>query len=218
MGSPAHRTLVQFGAEPVETVDEACSLVTGTTYQITAQTHRVLDPLEPIVVKDGGTVVNAADYLVDPLFGTVTFTSAPSGAVTVSAHYIPLVKIGCPRSVSVSLSRETLDVTCMDPDTEARQRRLGLKDLTISADLLEEMPLIQEYTFGAVEKSIKDILESDDIPIIVSVRFGNVGDTIRSFVKLASHDASAELEGLVESSIEFESTSRGDVAFGKGPA
>ena len=59
----------------------------GSEFQVTNVDKQILDPSVTVVGKDGGTP--AALDAVDHLFGTVDFSSSPTGAVTVSGSYLP---------------------------------------------------------------------------------------------------------------------------------
>lgn len=101
-------------------------------------------------------------------------------------------------SVSLSTSRETLDVTDFDDASGARKRILGLKDYGVS--------LSGHYRPGTNQDDIFNALVAGDFDGTVYIRIlwdGSSGVTIPCVI--ASVDISAELEGTVEISVEAES-------------
>lgn len=79
---------------PTALTDEATTNLSGNIYQITDTTKRILDRFTAVVVKDGSTTLVAGeDYTIDYLFGTVTLTDAPAGAVTISGKYLPMTQV-----------------------------------------------------------------------------------------------------------------------------
>lgn len=213
MGKSAHKTLIEFGARSVAITAEALTQLDGLEYRIVDAARRLLDPLGASVVYGDGVVIPSSGYTIDHLSGRVIFASAPTAPVTMDTFYIPRVRLACPRSFTINCERVALDTTCMAPETEARSRKMGLKDHSVSTSVLEDLPLFQEYTIGGEVMTLADILNDDSIPLVISIRPGNVGDTFRAFVKLASHEAGGELDDLIESGIEFVGTSRGIASY-----
>lgn len=75
------------GAGTVMT-DEACGLVSGTTYQITDAAKRLVDPNIAITVKDGVTPLTADQYEMVFANGKIVLDAAPGGAVTITGEYL----------------------------------------------------------------------------------------------------------------------------------
>lgn len=216
MSIAAYNGLLEFSGDPVALVDEPMTGLDATTFQIILAARQVLDPLVPVVVEDNGSVVDPADYVLDHLFGTVTFAVAPTGPVTIaSGSYLPRGKIGCTKSVSISVERDELDVTCIDPSTEARDRVMGLRSASLDVSYLEALPMFSEYTINGDTLTVNDILNSEN-SLLVSYRPGPDQAIFRAFVRMSSQEGSAELEGLVESSFSLISTLRNGVSYAWG--
>ena len=211
MSIAAYKALLEMAAEPVPVTAEPMVLVSGTTYQVTDPARRVLDPGAPVVVSVGGSPADPADYVVDFLFGRVIFSTAPGGAVTINAEFLPPARLATTRSFNISVTRASLDNTGMAPETLSRSKIMGLKDCTISVDVLEDQPLFQEYTFGTATVELVDIFAGAVSPLVFSLSLP--GLAFRAFVKLQEHSVSGELEGLLETSLNYEATSRNGVAY-----
>jgi len=67
---------------------EACSLVSGTTYQINNTAKRFWDPTATWIVYDGGVPVAASGYELVYGTGKIVLKTAPGGAVTVTGAYL----------------------------------------------------------------------------------------------------------------------------------
>jgi hypothetical protein len=108
---------------------EACSLVSGKTYQIDNTAKRIIDPDVAVVVDDGGSPVSASDIeSIDYLFGKVTFVGSytPSGAITIDANYLPVAAVAYAKEYSFSKSTDMNDFTVFG--NTSRKRSAGLKD------------------------------------------------------------------------------------------
>lgn len=191
---------------------EPLAVESGLRYQVVDPARQVLDPGAAVVVYDGGVPLAPAAYVVDHLFGAVILAASPAGAVTIDASYLPRTRLARPRSFSISVSRVSNDITAMAPETIGREKIMGLRDVTVSVDQLEELPLLQEYTFGTEEVTLLDIFEGNVAPLVLSISLGTA--LFRAFVKLQAHSAAGELEGLVESSLEYEGAARNGVIYG----
>lgn len=95
---------------------EACTLVSGKTYQITAAIKRVISYLDALTVLDNA-VDHTADVLsIDYLAGTITFKAAytPTGPITVTGKYIPLVVMAKAKSFTLTQTCAAIDTSCYD--------------------------------------------------------------------------------------------------------
>lgn len=95
-GYPGYVATLKKPGTPTTAAGEACTLVSGKTYQISDTTKRIWDRSAGIVVYDGAVDHTADVDTVDYLFGTVTFKAAYTvgGAVTVDIDYFPMVNLG----------------------------------------------------------------------------------------------------------------------------
>lgn len=101
------------GGTPVVMTNEACTFVSGKTYQITNVAHQYIDIATTIVVKD-----NAVDHTVDVLSidfltGKVTFKAAytPTTPVTVTGAYIPVTAIAGAKTFTLTQTAIAIDNT-----------------------------------------------------------------------------------------------------------
>ena len=91
---------------------EAMSLVSGTTYKIAAATKNVWDHTTTFTIYDGVTDITSTNVTsIDHLFGRVTLTAPPSGAVTVTGYYLPMTSVGTAREFSLTMNTEAVDTT-----------------------------------------------------------------------------------------------------------
>ncbi len=95
---------------PTTFTAEATTNVSGNIYQISSTTKRVWDRLTPIVVHDGVTLlVEGTNYSVDYLFGKVTLSAPPSGAVTLAGKYLPMTQVAKANSFTLTQTAATID-------------------------------------------------------------------------------------------------------------
>ena len=91
---------------------EAMTLVSGTTYAITNAAKNVWDHAVAVSVFDGVTDITATNVSsVDYLFGRVTLTAPPAGAVTVTGSYLPMTSVGTARDFSLAMTADSIDTT-----------------------------------------------------------------------------------------------------------
>ena len=128
----AHGSLVQTVGATTAFTGEACTVTTGTTFQLNDATKRILNPAVALIVKDGVTSdpCTAADFL----FGKATLTDAPAGAVTMDGSYLPLLSVALVKSFSLKVSATVLDTTAINA-AGVKTRTMGLQsaDLTLEA-------------------------------------------------------------------------------------
>lgn len=101
------------GGTPVVMTNEAMSLVSGKTYQITNAAHNVIDLGTTIVVKDNA-VDHTADVLsIDFTTGKVTFKAAytPTGPITITGAYVPMVAIAGAKTFTLTQTMNAIDNT-----------------------------------------------------------------------------------------------------------
>lgn len=100
---------------PTALTDEAMSLVSGKTYQVTNSAKRCFDRATALVFEDNSTPVDSADIdSIDHLFGRVTFTSGytVTGPITVaSGNYLPLTQLGKGKSFTLTQTANAIDTT-----------------------------------------------------------------------------------------------------------
>lgn len=161
---------------------EACTLVSGTTYQISNVAKRVLDPATAIVVNNGGSPVSSADIVsIDALFGTVTLASGTWGTITISGKYIPRSAVAYVKSVKGSIKSEIQDVTVMN-SSGYRMRMPGMRDWSGSFDLFDH-PSDQNIQTAITGRT----------PLLVDFdQDGTGGNVLRGWVVLTQMDTTVE--------------------------
>jgi hypothetical protein len=99
---------------PTSMTGEACSLVSGKTYRITAATKRQIDPDSALTVLDNGVSVAAADIdNIDYLWGTVTFAAGYTivGAITMTGKYLPTSVVARATGFTLTQTTDAIDDT-----------------------------------------------------------------------------------------------------------
>ena len=107
---------LRVGGTPVAMTDEATTLVSGKTYQITNAAKRIINYATAVTVKDGATDRTSQLQSIDYLNGTVTFLASytVTGAVTVTGQYVPTAVIAKSRSFQLTQTGAEIDTTSYD--------------------------------------------------------------------------------------------------------
>ncbi|UTC29969.1 hypothetical protein STASHLEY_00350 [Brevundimonas phage vB_BpoS-StAshley] len=115
-GVAGYNALIKKAGAALAMTDEAMTLVSGKTYQITASAKRVLDLATSITVEDNAVDATAEVEKIDYLSGKVTFkgTYVPTGPVTLTGSYVPMSQIAKGRSFNLTQNANELDVTGYD--------------------------------------------------------------------------------------------------------
>lgn len=186
---------------------EACSLVSGKTYQIDDADKRVWDPDTAIVVWDDGSPVSASNIeSIDYLFGTVTFTSGYSvvGAITInSGSYLPLLELTAVNAYSLNLGSEMIDTTVMGASVTARKRIQGLKNISGTIGGFDSA--VDDYDTGGGTVDIGTLLLGGT-NLVLEINLGNTGNKWRGWVVLDNEAFDPSVDGSNESVISFQGT------------
>lgn len=170
---------------------EAMSNTTGNTFQIDDTAKNVFDRTVIPVFYDTGVAIPSGDILsIDYLYGKVTFNSAPSGAVTVDANYLPLADIAGAKECSID--RTCAIYTSTDTSNVGFQTKTyGIKDVSISAS-----------RFDDVSHDFTTIMENRDVVVIEVAPDTN--KSYRGFFVISDSDASLDINALLEETLNFE--------------
>ena len=115
MAFAAYASSLKISGTAVVITNEACTGLGGSQWQVTTAARRIIDPATAVVVKDTGVTVSAALYSVNMLFGIITFSGyTPTGAVTLTGAYLPLLTVAEVRSADVSMETDMADSTTFD--------------------------------------------------------------------------------------------------------
>lgn len=195
----AHSTTVKVSGAAVGVTGEATTHLGSNVYQVTTSARRIMDPSVTPVVKAGGVAVSSALYSVNYLFGKVTFTAPPGGAVTIDYSYLPVAALASVKGFSVQADNGLQDATTFD-SAGARENQATLFDHSGSLQMLS-LPLedIDPVTGGV--QTLADVL-NNGTPKLLEIGLGSY--FLRAWIMLGSIEVGAAHDGLVESSVSFE--------------
>lgn len=212
MAQAAFTATLKVSGSSVAMTGEACSLVSGTTYQVTDSTKRCFDTSSPITVYDGGVPIAAGNVTVDFLFGKVTLSAPPGGAVTVDAAYVPLFSMAEVRSFEINLSTAMLDDTVCTSTTAVRSRTAGLSDASGTVTGLDVLTTDLDSGAGSVKPLT--IFQAGTYTLL-EVDFAT-GNSFRAWVVLDLAKVGGSWDALVEGTIDWKAVGRTSVASGAG--
>ena len=132
-----YATVLEVGGTSTAFTGEATTNTTGNTYQITNSAKRVLDPAAAVTVKDGGAPVAPAS--IDWLFGKVTLSSPPGGAVTIDGSYIPRLTVALGKSAEPAVAIDAIDASVFG--SQDRAYVAGLRTLTATIETLDNLEI-----------------------------------------------------------------------------
>jgi hypothetical protein len=201
MAIAGHTTRIKVSGVAVAVTAEATTSLGGGVYQVTSTSRRIWDPSAAITVKDGGVAVSAANYTFDYLFGKVTFSVLPAGAVTVDGSYLPVATLAEVKSFNFSGAADLLDTTTFD-SAGSKTKTKGLKDASGSLTMLST-PLddIDPVTGGV--QTLNDVFTGGTVKVLEAL-LGTV--YLRAFVVFESLEESAAVDGLVETTANFQTS------------
>jgi hypothetical protein len=180
------------GGTPVAMVDQATTLVSGKTYQITDITKRIIDYNTVLTVKDNAVDQTANVISVDYLNGTVTFAAAyaPTGPITVTGSYVPTTVIAKSKAFTLTQTAAEIDTT----DYETAQSNLGWRTYDPGLKTVRlEISGIYDETDG-----LQAALASRAL-MYVEISPANTNDTLfRGFFKRANFGQSGDVGALEE--------------------
>ena len=136
-GLAGYQVTLKKSGTPTTMTAEACTLVSGKTYQITNAAHRIMDPATvPTVLGNAVTIAEANILNIDYLFGTVTFISSytPTTPITITGKYLPTSVIAGARAFNLGMTMNAFDDTTI-ADAQAnggiRIYDFGIKDVKL---------------------------------------------------------------------------------------
>lgn len=182
---------------PTAVTNEACTLVSGKTYQINNTAKRIWKRTVNVVVKDGG-VDHTADVLsIDYLFGKVTFKPAYTvgGAVTVDVTFFPTTDLG--RATAYTLTQTADAIKDTDFPTARTNGGFttclpGLKTVTA------EFPAV----FSLSDHWQEFLIAREEIIIEINPD-GNGKSLARGFFRLMSDKQSGNVGALEVETLNF---------------
>jgi len=194
MTTAAFASALRVAGDSVPFTDEPTDeLVAGEVYQIADEAMRVLNPSEPVVVAVGGIDADPADYVVDYLFGRITFIDDPGDDVTVSGEYLELDESVSAREFSISISGELADATEFSPDGYV-QRQATISDA--SGSITSLTPVLGGTSIYEAR--------ADGRPILLEVNVGGTGELFRAWVLIESLSDATSPAALHTSTINWQ--------------
>lgn len=211
MPAPSKNTTLKLGGTPTAFSNEATTKVTANTvYQVTDAAKRILDYATNVVVEvdpdgvSGYSPADPADYVVDFMFGKVTFAAdqGASALVRVSGAYIPPLDIAGAKACSVRDEGALADTSKFGDSWRTRMQTL--QDVSGTVTSIEPLPV--DHDPGAGTKRLLALMRAGT-PMLLEYRPGGVGDYFRAWVLLESADAkSGGLDGLLEGEVAWKGT------------
>lgn len=199
MATPGFSITLKVGGTSTAVTGEACTNTTGNSYQINTAAKRVWDPAVTPVAYDGG--VPAAVDSVDYLFGIVTLSAPPGGAVTVDVNYIPLLDVAQGKGISLKTTTDALDASVFG--SQDRVYIAGLRTKTATINTLDTLSTDLDPGAG----SWKWATRIDGVAYLVEIDFDGSGANVNRFWSLiVGTDIKAVVDALVTGDIELQST------------
>lgn len=213
MALAGYATTLKVAGTAVPVVNEASTGLGGGVWQVTNTARRIWEPSAAVTVKDAAVTVAANLWSFDYLFGKVTFTGyTPSGAVTVDGSYLPTGPVAEVRSFNLSIKPNILDRTTFDSGG-VKQKLSGLGDASGSFEFLS-MPTADLDAGTGGDQS----LVSFNAGAVFKVFELKVGTWFfRAFIAIESIEESAQVDGLVQGTANFQTApQRAGAAMGFG--
>jgi hypothetical protein len=212
MALPGYACSVYRSGTPTATTAEACSLVAGLVYQITAAAKRVIDPRIAWHFKDGAVTMAYSNIVaLDYQFGQVTFAAAPTTALTFSGTYLPITTSGEvvseASSFAIDLNNALLDASVFNgafgvaPTSGFHTRLASLFDNSLKVDT---------YANPSAISDLFQLTTSGNL-VVVDVGLGTSSTRFRMFGKLESMSNDGDVAGLLKTSLQFKIHSQQDI-------
>ncbi len=195
MGQAAYNTTIKLAGISTAFDDEPTTNISGFLYQINDANKRVLDHDEEITVEVDDVEADEDDYVIDYLFGIITFSEAPGGAVSISGNYIPLMAVGGAMEYAVNLTGDILDSTGFNEaiaNSGYRTKQYGLTD--VSASIERFAPASSAFAKGLKERD----------RLFVEFTPGGEDERIHGWFVVESTNQTGELTALETESIALQ--------------
>lgn len=209
MGTPtaAQAGTLKAGTTAVAVTNEATTVLSaGTKFQITNAARRVIDPTVAVTVEidadgpgaGGYAVAPAANYVIDYLFGTITFASSQGASATcrVSFSYVPLISASLVREASVTVAWDMAELLVLGSSYKARVPTLRDANGDL---LLAEVPTT-DLDPGAPTIKLVDFVTSG-APLLLELGRGT--EVFRAWVKLQEGSHKFTPGSLYEHSVKW---------------
>lgn len=206
MASAAFSTTIKAGGPSASLTNEACTEVTaGFVFQITNAAKRILDPSEDVTVDVDGVEADPDDYVVDYLFGKVTFSADQGGGNTVrvtAGSYLTPVAVAQAKEFELTVSQQVEDASYFVSDGFAR-KLATLRDASGSVSTLTTLQT-ELASGGAGDSTILSEKLTGGTPFLLEIHPSATGDKFRAWVLLESAEESGSATGLYSGKINWK--------------
>jgi len=197
---------VKITGTPTAMVDEPTTeLVADTVFQITNAAKRILDPDAAIVVEVNGAPV-ASNFVIDKLFGKVTFSPALAGGdtVAITGNYLPTLDVLECREFTVTNTRDLADSTVFKPAPAFNRTKFALLKHA-SGSISSLRALLDDLDAGGGTVKLQELLASGTRKVL-ELALGDSGYVWRGWVLFPSQEVRAAFDDLVQATVPFETT------------
>lgn len=197
-GFPGYVCAIKKKGSTTGMTTEACTLVSGKTYQINATTKRVVDRAVTINVFDNAVNRNAEVLNFNYLTGEVTFKASYTvvGPVTITGSYFPMISLG--KYTSFTLNQTA--VAIKDSDIPEMQANGGVD--TYRSGGLREVSLQLPAVFAAADAWDTELTSREEY--IIEVNPDGAGSHVaRGFFKLFDDKQNGNVGALEEETLQF---------------
>ena len=195
MGQAAYNTTIKVSGTPVAFLDEPTTLVAGTAYQIDDPIKRVWDRKGVTIVEDSGTLLDSSEYTINYLIGVVVLENAPSGPVTVTGMYVPVMSVAGANQYSLDVTGDILDASNFS-DAQGnggfRSKEYGLTDVSVTIS-----------RFDNFNNRFKTALENRE-NMLIEVKPGNSTEFAKGWFILETAGSQGEFNALEMESLTFQ--------------
>ena len=206
MGTQSFDVYLKMSGSAVSMTDEACTENSGTEFQITTASKRLIDPATSITVEVDASPVASSTYTIDYLQGKITFDSSQTGStVTISGKYLPVYTVGEATGGSLSTSRGEIAYSQINGrDSYVVKAGKQNVELELNKVRLSNVPLDGS---GGSEDAIKDLIK-DGTPVIAEVIIDS-NSTCRAWGFLTGDEVTFDQDDEVTtSSLTFKGSRR----------
>lgn len=199
-GYPGYQAVLKKSGASTPMTDEAMSVVSGKTYQITAEAKRVLDRTVAVVIEDNAIDHTADVENIDYLFGRITFkaTYTVTGSVTMTGAYLAQATIAKFTGFTLGIRADairTSDIPALQANGGYHTFAPGLK--TVSLDL-PAVFTAADLWWDALDSRTEYIIEINPDGLGLS---GSIG---RGFFQLVTDRQSGDVGALEEETLSFQ--------------
>lgn len=196
-GYAGYQATVKKVGSPTSFTTQACTLVSGKTYQINDTSKRIWNRAQAITVFDNAVDHTADVDNIDFLFGKVTFKASytVTGAVTVTGFSFPVSALGSIRGFTLTQNCDAID----DTDYATAQANGGYRTHTPGLRTVAiELPGIFAQVNGMAA-----LLEARSEVIIEVNPDGNSKSIARGFFRPINTRQSGNVGALEEENVTF---------------